>query len=271
MRVFRLVQSPVIPSCLYTHQRRCCPTVAPVVISTTEASQCVSCLAVVSTRTRVSTCYMRLPRCCGELRWHIALTYSSFHFLFHILLPRCQNLLVFSAMSLCYAYAYTPLCISTSVAYLPSGTIRHILTARCLSAAYPGIQQMVLYLAPLSAPFAMSCPFANLLNVRRRVIIFIPEGLRNYFSEFGKVDACTIVRDADGKSRGFAFLTFEDPASVNAVMVREHFLDGKAVRVLPLERHPPFLTKPPFAHRSTPNVPFHARSIYETRGISSEA
>jgi RNA-binding protein Musashi len=55
--------------------------------------------------------------------------------------------------------------------------------------------------------------------------------LRNYFSEFGKVDACTIVRDADGKSRGFAFLTFEDPASVNAVMVREHFLDGKAVRV----------------------------------------
>ena len=54
--------------------------------------------------------------------------------------------------------------------------------------------------------------------------------MRNYFSEFGKVDACTIVRDADGKSRGFAFLTFEDPASVNAVMIREHFLDGKAVR-----------------------------------------
>ncbi|KAH9040851.1 hypothetical protein EDB83DRAFT_2409732, partial [Lactarius deliciosus] len=41
-------------------------------------------------------------------------------------------------------------------------------------------------------------------------------GLRNYFSEFGKVDACTIVRDVDGKSRGFAFLTFEEPASVNA-------------------------------------------------------
>lgn len=75
----------------------------------------------------------------------------------------------------------------------------------------------------------------------------LPEGLRNYFSEFGKVDACTIVRDADGKSRGFAFLTFEDPASVNAVMVREHFLDGKAVRVLPrLERHPALLTKSPF-------------------------
>ena len=55
--------------------------------------------------------------------------------------------------------------------------------------------------------------------------------MRNYFSEFGKVDACTIVRDNEGKSRGFAFLTFEDPASVNAVMIREHFLDGKTVRL----------------------------------------
>jgi RNA-binding protein Musashi len=39
------------------------------------------------------------------------------------------------------------------------------------------------------------------------------------------------MRDAAGRSRCFAFLTFEDPASVNAVMVREHFLDGKIVGV----------------------------------------
>ncbi|KAF8890611.1 hypothetical protein BD779DRAFT_237573 [Infundibulicybe gibba] len=66
------------------------------------------------------------------------------------------------------------------------------------------------------------------------------EGLRNYFSEFGKVDACTIMRDPSGTSRGFAFLTFEDPASVNAVVVREHFLDGKAIdpkRAIPREEH----------------------------------
>lgn len=55
------------------------------------------------------------------------------------------------------------------------------------------------------------------------------EGLRDYFTQFGKVDACTIMRDAAGRSRCFAFLTFEDPASVNAVMVREHVLDGKIV------------------------------------------
>lgn len=73
--------------------------------------------------------------------------------------------------------------------------------------------------------------------------------MRKYFSEFGKVtfaikkrqgytysmsnlkvDACTIMRDPDtGRSRGFAFLTFEEQSSVNAVMVREHYLDGKAV------------------------------------------
>jgi len=39
------------------------------------------------------------------------------------------------------------------------------------------------------------------------------------------------MRDAAGRSRCFAFLTFEDPASVNAVMVREHVLDGKIVRL----------------------------------------
>ena len=55
------------------------------------------------------------------------------------------------------------------------------------------------------------------------------ETLREYFTQFGKVDACTIMRDAAGRSRCFAFLTFEDPASVNAVMVREHYLDGKVV------------------------------------------
>ncbi len=56
------------------------------------------------------------------------------------------------------------------------------------------------------------------------------EGLQKYFSQFGKVSQCQIMRDPNsGKSRGFAFLTFEDPKSVNTVMVREHFLDGKIV------------------------------------------
>ena len=61
------------------------------------------------------------------------------------------------------------------------------------------------------------------------LILGVAESLQAYFSQFGKVDACTIMRDGAGRSRGFAFLTFEDAAAVNAVMVREHYLDGKIV------------------------------------------
>lgn len=38
------------------------------------------------------------------------------------------------------------------------------------------------------------------------------------------------MRDpSTSRSRGFAFLTFDDPKAVNSVMVKEHFLDGKIV------------------------------------------
>jgi RNA recognition motif-containing protein len=38
------------------------------------------------------------------------------------------------------------------------------------------------------------------------------------------------MRDgATGRSRGFGFLTFKDPKTVNIVMVKEHVLDGKIV------------------------------------------
>ncbi|KAG1768808.1 hypothetical protein EDD22DRAFT_949260 [Suillus occidentalis] len=80
-----------------------------------------------------------------------------------------------------------------------------------------------------------SVPFGS-----TKIRSFAAESLRNYFSQFGKVDACTIMRDAAGRSRCFAFLTFDDPASVNAVMVREHFLDGKIIdpkRAIPRQEH----------------------------------
>ncbi|SPO06627.1 related to heterogeneous nuclear ribonucleoprotein HRP1 [Cephalotrichum gorgonifer] len=56
------------------------------------------------------------------------------------------------------------------------------------------------------------------------------ESLRNYFSEFGEVVECTVMRDNNtGRSRGFGFLTFKDAKTVNTVMVKEHFLDGKII------------------------------------------
>ena len=43
------------------------------------------------------------------------------------------------------------------------------------------------------------------------------------------------MRDSNtGRSRGFGFLTFKDAKTVNVVMVKEHFLDGKIVRTLSL-------------------------------------
>ncbi|MDI1489953.1 MAG: hypothetical protein OHK93_001152 [Ramalina farinacea] len=54
---------------------------------------------------------------------------------------------------------------------------------------------------------------------------------QEYFSKFGEVQECTVMRDgATGRSRGFGFLTFRDPKTVNVVMVKEHYLDGKIVR-----------------------------------------
>ncbi|KAI1762394.1 hypothetical protein GGR53DRAFT_501793 [Hypoxylon sp. FL1150] len=56
------------------------------------------------------------------------------------------------------------------------------------------------------------------------------QSLRDYFSQFGEVTECTVMRDgATGRSRGFGFLTFKDAKTVNIVMVKEHFLDGKII------------------------------------------
>lgn len=60
------------------------------------------------------------------------------------------------------------------------------------------------------------------------------ESLHDYFSQFGEVQECTVMRDgATGRSRGFGFLTFKDAKTVNTVMVKEHFLDGKIVSLAP--------------------------------------
>lgn len=83
-----------------------------------------------------------------------------------------------------------------------------------------------------------------------------------------KVDACTIMRDPEtGRSRGFAFLTFEEPSSVNAVMVREHYLDGKAVRHLYIP--PNSVVTISLSHRLIRNARSLAKNICGIHGISS--
>lgn len=55
------------------------------------------------------------------------------------------------------------------------------------------------------------------------------ETLQEYFETFGPVESCTIMRDAAGRSRCFAFLTFAAAGSVDKVMAQQHTLDGKVV------------------------------------------
>ncbi|KAK6029111.1 hypothetical protein OSTOST_04784 [Ostertagia ostertagi] len=64
------------------------------------------------------------------------------------------------------------------------------------------------------------------------------EGLRDYFGRFGEVNECMVMRDPATKRashslfafRGFGFITFVDPASVDRVLAtEEHELDGKKI------------------------------------------
>ena len=105
-----------------------------------------------------------------------------------------------------------------SIASLPYGTLLFSFLFVCVKFFWGVISLLLPFYFPPPLPQFFFGFSGSLLD-----------GLRNYFSQFGKVDACTIMRDPAGRSRGFAFLTFEDPAAVNAVMVREHYLDGKIV------------------------------------------
>lgn len=57
------------------------------------------------------------------------------------------------------------------------------------------------------------------------------EGLRDYFGRFGEVNECMVMRDpATKRARGFGFITFVDPTSVDKVLaVEDHELDGKKI------------------------------------------
>ncbi|GMT19518.1 hypothetical protein PFISCL1PPCAC_10815, partial [Pristionchus fissidentatus] len=57
------------------------------------------------------------------------------------------------------------------------------------------------------------------------------EGLRDYFGRFGEVNECMVMRDpATKRARGFGFITFANPSSVDKVLaLDEHELDGKKI------------------------------------------
>ncbi|KAL3228111.1 hypothetical protein MRX96_004029 [Rhipicephalus microplus] len=70
-----------------------------------------------------------------------------------------------------------------------------------------------------------------------------PEGLREYFSKFGDITEVMVMKDpSTRRSRGFGFVTFSDPASVDKVLASgPHELDGKKIDpkiAFPKRAHP---------------------------------
>ncbi|VFV38605.1 musashi homolog 2 [Lynx pardinus] len=58
-----------------------------------------------------------------------------------------------------------------------------------------------------------------------------PDSLRDYFSKFGEIRECMVMRDPTTKcSRVFGFVTFADPASVDEVLSQPHHeFDSKMI------------------------------------------
>jgi len=70
-----------------------------------------------------------------------------------------------------------------------------------------------------------------------------PEGLKEYFSKFGDIAEVMVMKDpTTRRSRGFGFVTFSDPKSVDNVLAAgSHELDGKKIDpkvAFPRRAHP---------------------------------
>ncbi len=63
-------------------------------------------------------------------------------------------------------------------------------------------------------------------------VLSLSEGLKEYFGKFGDIAEVMVMKDPTTKrSRGFGFVTFSDPNSVDKVLAHGlHDLDGKKVR-----------------------------------------
>ncbi|KAI1713616.1 RNA recognition motif domain-containing protein [Ditylenchus destructor] len=56
------------------------------------------------------------------------------------------------------------------------------------------------------------------------------ETLREYFSKFGQIVECAILRNVDNSSRGFGYVAFKSQESVNnAINLAPHYIDNKEV------------------------------------------
>jgi len=67
---------------------------------------------------------------------------------------------------------------------------------------------------------------------------FDDEKLREIFEKFGEITSCCVMYDEDGKSRGFGFVSFEDPekAEVACEEMNGKDMEGKTLYVGPAQK-----------------------------------
>lgn len=53
--------------------------------------------------------------------------------------------------------------------------------------------------------------------------------LRLYFEKYGAVETVTLICDSSNKSKGYGFVTFEDPVSIKEVLSKIHVIDLRQV------------------------------------------
>lgn len=85
------------------------------------------------------------------------------------------------------------------------------------------------------------------------------EDLVDTFSEFGEVVKCNVVMDQDGRSRGFAFVTYTNGDSAEAAItaLNETMVDGRTIRVdrvLPQGERPVRAERPAGGGGGRPNL-----------------
>jgi len=83
------------------------------------------------------------------------------------------------------------------------------------------------------------------------------DDLKTYFEQFGAVTDCTIKTDPNtGRPRGFGFVVFADPSSVDAVLAHgTHSLGGKTIDPKRAKRLGPEPVKKVFVGGLDPNTP----------------
>lgn len=118
---------------------------------------------------------------------------------------------------------------------LPALVASHCQGARSLQEAYTLVQMMVCgsERGLLKQQQHHTTPHYRLTRCVNTlcVMVVLTDQLRKYFSQFGKIEAAQVMYNRETrKSRGFGFVIFEDPSSVDAVLqTRMHDIDRKQV------------------------------------------